>query len=80
MDYASFEPESFEPIPFEVKSGEVTYLCNCHIEVVIGKNFFGLPMEENAKVVITNKRVRDMGFLQAKYPFVETLRVVEVVR
>ncbi|MDA8693749.1 hypothetical protein N9L91_00915 [Pseudomonadales bacterium] len=75
MDFAEFDAEGRSLITFEVKSGEVSYLCNCHITVDIGENIFGNAVEDGAEAAIYDKMQRDMQYVDEKYPSLGELKV-----
>jgi hypothetical protein len=75
IDFAHFDSEHRPPIAFEVKSGEVSYLCNCHIDVDMGENIFGLAVEDGAEAAIYDKMQRDMQYIDEKYPNLRELKV-----
>lgn len=75
IDFAHFDSEHRPPIAFEVKSGEVSYLCNCHIDVDMGENIFGLAVEDGAEAAIYDKMQRDMQYVDEKYPNLRELKV-----
>lgn len=75
MDFADFDAEGHSPIAFEVKSGEVSYLCNCHITVDMGENIFGDAVEDGAEAAIYDKMQRDMQYVDEKYPSLSELKV-----
>ena len=74
-DFAYFDSEHRPPITFEVKSGEVSYLCNCHIDLDMGENIFGLAVEDGAEAAIYDKMHRDMQYVDDKYPNLRDLKV-----
>lgn len=75
MDFADFDAEGHSPIAFEVKSGEVSYLCNCHITVDMGENIFGDAVEDGAEAAIYDKMQRDMQYVDEKYPSLGELKI-----
>jgi len=75
VDFANFDSEHQPPITFEVKSGEVSYLCNCHINIGMGENIFGLAVEDDAEAEIYDKMQRDMQYVDEQYPNLSDLKV-----
>jgi hypothetical protein len=75
VDFANFDSEHQPPITFEVKSGEVSYLCNCHINIDIGEDIFGLAVEDDAEAEIYDKIQRDMQYVDEQYPNLGDLKV-----
>lgn len=75
VDFANFDSEHQPPITFEVKSGEVSYLCNCHINVDMGEDIFGLAVEDDAEAEIYDKMQRDMQYVDEQYPNLGDLKV-----
>ena len=75
VDFANFDSEYQPPITFEVKSGEVSYLCNCHINVDMGEDIFGLAVEDDAEPEIYDKMQRDMQYVDEQYPNISELKV-----
>ena len=75
VDFANFDSEHQPPITFEVKSGEVSYLCNCHINVDMGEDIFGLAVEDDAEAEIYDKMQRDMQYVDEQYPNLSDLKV-----
>jgi len=75
VDFANFDSEHQPPITFEVKSGEVSYLCNCHINVDMGEDIFGLAVEDDAEAEIYDKMQRDMQYVDEQYPNIGDLKV-----
>ena len=74
-DFADFDADGRTPIAFEVKSGEVSYLCNCHITFDIGENIFGDAVEHGAEASIFDEMQRDMQYVDEKYPSLGDLKV-----
>ena len=75
VDFANFDSEHQPPITFEVKSGEVSYLCNCHINIDMGEDIFGLIVEDDAEAEIYDKMQRDMQYVDEQYPNLGDLKV-----
>ena len=78
VDFANFDSEHRPPVTFEVKPGEISYLCNCHIDVDIGENIFGLAVEDGAEAAIYDKMQRDMQYIDEVYPSLSDLKVNNV--
>ena len=75
VDFVNFDSEHQPPITFEVKSGEVSYLCNCHINIDMGEDIFGLVVEDDAEAEIYDKMQRDMQYVDEQYPNLGDLKV-----
>ena len=75
VDFENLDSEHQTPITFEVKSGEVSYLCNCHINIDMGEDIFGLVVEDDAEAEIYDKMQRDMQYVDEQYPNFSNLKV-----
>lgn len=56
------------PHGFVVRAGELAYLGNLHIEPVLGKNTFGIPMVFGGEPEITDRSDRDLPLLKIQQP------------
>lgn len=78
MDYVELNTEDRQPFAFEVKQGEVAYLCNCHISVDIGSDMTGMAVEDGADASLRDKSRRDMRYARKEYPGIAGLKVNNV--
>ena len=63
-----FQPRGCPPLTFQVRSGEVIYLGNLHMETFMVRNIFGLKVLGKGYPMFRNERVRDVAKFQEKYP------------
>jgi hypothetical protein len=60
----SLQPKKLDPIYFEIKEGESTYLGNLHVFV------YGAPSVTDAFVIFKDERLRDMELLKKKFSII----------
>jgi hypothetical protein len=73
--YKYISPKDPVPLKFTVKSGEITYLGNLHVDVIDGKNIFGFSIPVAGKSIIENREEIDLELLKQKYPNIDALPV-----
>ena len=56
------------PHSFTIRAGEITYLGDLHIDTILGKGPFGLPVVSGGNPDITDQIDRDLPVLKEKYP------------
>lgn len=78
IDYVELNTEDRQLFAFEVKQGEVAYLCNCHISVDIGNDITGMAVEDGADASLRDKSRRDMRYARKEYPGIAGLKVNNV--
>jgi hypothetical protein len=56
------------PHNFTIRAGAITYLGGLHVDPIMGKNVFGLPLVFGGSPDISDQSERDFAILKAKYP------------
>jgi len=72
-------PKKIEPITFEVKPGQITYLGNYHIDTLYGKNILGIDIPAGAKITISDKEYRDLSIAKKEHPNIANMPVLKSV-
>lgn len=66
--YRLFPKSEPKPLQFEVRKGQAVYLGNLHAHLQLGRNVFGLPVTNNAAIVLLNQAQEDIPLAEAKVP------------
>lgn len=78
--YAYLSPKTLPPPhTFIINSGEITYLGGLHIDPIMGRNMFGLPLVVGGNPDIQNQSERDFLLLEEKYPNLRDLPINESI-
>ena len=63
----TFSPKEPEPVPFEIRAGEITYLGNLHLDTVYKANFLGYQHVVSARPSSSDKRERDLPIFYSRF-------------
>lgn len=63
-----FPHADLEPLEFEVRAGEVTYVGAFHGHLLRGKNLFGMEITGGGHVGVVDAAYRDLAVLGQRYP------------
>ncbi len=74
--YTSVTGEMPAPIEFRVLANKAVYLGNLNLEIVYGRNLFGIGIVAGGKIVAKDARSRDIVLLKKKYPNIAAEEVV----
>jgi hypothetical protein len=78
--YGYLSPKTLPPPhPFAIRAGEITYLGGLHIDLILGKNLFGISMVFGGNPDIADQSTRDLLLLKEKYPNLSALPIRNAV-